>query len=161
MIKVSSLSDKTVQYFKQLFAAYYTELGCDDDVLHLLDEYILPDLLAGLIKIDVLEDGGVCAGFIVYQIDDIGNDWNFKEGWGDIREIYVAPAARRKGLGKFLLYTAEMKLKEDGVKKVYCLPYKEAEGFFTACGYTATDVYCEDLDCAVFEKTNLNNCHCK
>ncbi|MBD5631969.1 MAG: GNAT family N-acetyltransferase [Clostridia bacterium] len=161
MITVSPLNDKTQKEFEMLFAAYYAELGCDDDVPHLLKEYILPDLLAGLIKIDMLQEGKVYAGFVIYQTDDIDNDWNFKEGWGDIREIYVAPARRRKGYGKFLLYTAEMKLKESGVSKTYALPASGTEDFFTACGYNKTEDYCLELDCAVYEKTDLNNCECK
>ena len=60
MIKVSPLSDATQKEFEKLFADYYAELGCDDNVPHLLEEYILPDLLAGLIKIDILRYPRFC-----------------------------------------------------------------------------------------------------
>ena len=158
MIKVSPLNDATQAQFEKLFTEYYSELGCDDDCEHLLREYILPDLLAGLIKIDILQDGDTYAGFVVYQIDGIENDWNFKEGWGDIREIYVAPSHRRQGLGRFLLYTAEMKLRESGATQSYALPAEDSVPFFTACRYTQTDEYNQELDCPVFVKENLNNC---
>ena len=161
MIKVAPVTNENVENFKRLFTGYYTELDCGENIPRLLDDYILPDLLAGLIKIELLEDNGNSAGFVIYQIDDIDNDWNLKEGWGDIREIYVSPDFRRQGLGKFLLYTAEMKLKESGADKAYCLPYKSAIAFFTACGYKNTADYNEELDCFVFEKTNLNNHCCK
>ena len=157
MIKVSPLSDATQKEFEKLFADYYAELGCDDNVPHLLEEYILPDLLAGLIKIDILKDSEIYAGFVVYQTDDSDNEWNFKEGWGDIREIYVSPSRRRQGLGKLLLYTAEMKLKEAGTQKAYCLPAEGAEEFFTACGYERGNEYSEDIDAFVYEKTDLNS----
>ena len=157
MIKVSPLSDETQKDFEKLFAEYYAELDCDEDVPHLLEEYILPDLLAGLIKIEILKDGEVYAGFVIYQKDDIDNEWNFKEGWGDIREIFVAPSHRRQGLGKFLLYTAEMKLREAGTQKAYCLPVEGTEEFFTACGYERGNEYSEELDTFVYEKTNLHN----
>lgn len=157
MIKVSPLNDKSQKEFERLFAGYYNELGCDDDVPHLIEEYVLPDLLAGLISVDILQDGQEYAGFVIYQKDDIDNDWNFKEGWGDIREIYVEPARRRQGLGKFLLYTAEMKLKEGGAEKCYCLPADGAEKFFTACGYARANEYSEELDTFVYEKLDLNN----
>ena len=157
MITVSPLNDKTKKEFEMLFADYYAELDCGEDVPHLLKEYIFPDLLAGLIKIDLLQDGKVYAGFVIYQKDDIDNEWNFKEGWGDIREIYVAPARRRQGYGKCLLYTAEMKLREAGTEKCYCLPNEEAEGFFTACGYAKGNEYSEELDTFVYEKLDLNN----
>lgn len=161
MLQVSPLHDDSREAFTKLFTDYYSELSCDDDVPHLIDEYIIPDLLAGLIKIDILKDGENFAGFVIYQIDDINNDWNFKESWGDVREIYVVPTLRRQGLGKFLLYTAEMKLKESGADKAYCLPNADAEKFFAACGYSATDAYNDDLDAPVYEKKNLNNCECK
>ena len=160
MLQISPLNDKARKEFIMLFTAYYDELGCGDDVNHLIKEYIIPDLLAGLIKIDMLTEGKVYAGFVIYQIDDITNDWNLKEGWGDIREIYVAPARRRQGFGKFLLYTAEMKLRESGAQKSYALPAEGAEEFFAACGYKKTEDYSEDLDCFIYEKLNLNNCEC-
>ena len=157
MLHLSPLCDKTQEEFKKLFTDYYTELGCDENIPHLLDEYIIPDLLAGLICIELLKDGEIFAGFIIYQVDDIGNDWNVREGWGDIREIYVIPSLRRSGLGKFMLYTAEMKLREDGINKSYCLPNDEAESFFTHCGYVRGNLYNEELDCFVYEKTDLTN----
>lgn len=162
MIKVSPLTDLTKENFYTLFEAYYKELDCADNVKHLLDEYILPDLLAGLIKIDILHDGQAFVGFVIYQIDDIDNDWNYREGSGDIREIYIAPQARKKGYGKFLLYTAEMKLFESGAKSVYCLPYEGAVAFFEKCGYDDTQEYNEELDCDVYEKElTEHKCSCK
>ena len=160
MLHVYPLTDKDRNIFNNLFKDYYAELDCADDTAHLVEEYIIPDMLAGLLHVDLIADGGEASGFVIYQIDDINNEWNFKEGWGDIREIYITPSRRRQGLGKFLLYTAEMKLKEAGAQKAYCLPFEGAVPFFTACGYKKSSEYCEDLDCAVFEKNNLNNC-CK
>ena len=157
MLKISPLSDLTKKQFETLFSSYYQELGCEDDTAHLVEEYILPDLLAGLISIDILQDGDEYAGFVIYQIDDIENEWNFKEGWGDIRELYISPSHRRQGLGKFLLYTAEMKLKESGAEKAYCLPDEESEKFFTACGYERTEGYNAELDSIVYEKRDLSN----
>ncbi len=160
MLQVSPLRDDCWADFEKLFTDYYAELGCDDDCKHLLSEYILPDLLAGLIKIDVLRCDGTLSGFVIYQKDDIDNDWNFKEGWGDIREIYVTPQRRRDGVGKFLLYTAEMKLRESGADKSYALPCEGSEQFFEHCGYVPTDEYNDELDCKVYVKKDLEN-RCK
>ena len=157
MLHVSPLRDDTRADFEKLFGDYYAELGCDDDCAHLLSEYVIPDLLAGLIKIDILRNDGVISGFVIYQTDDIVNDWNFKEGWGDVREIYVVPALRRTGAGTLLLYTAEMRLRESGTDKSYALPAESAVPFFEACGYKKTDEYNPDLDCAVYVKTDINN----
>lgn len=157
MLHISPLNDLTRKEFEKLFSLYYEELECDENVPHLLDEYIIPDLLAGLIKIDILKDGETFAGFVIYQKDDIDNDWNKKEGWGDIREIFVLPPLRRQGLGKFLLYTAEMKLKESGIEKCYALPLENAEAFFKNCGYEKRNEFDEETECFVYEKLNLNN----
>ena len=160
MLTVSPLHDDTKDVFYKLFEEYYLELGCDDDIPHLFKEYILPDILAGLVYADILKDGETYAGFILYQRDDINNDWNLKEGWGDVREIFVLPSRRRQGLGKFLLYTAEMKLRESGVEHCYCLPTITAEEFFKQCGYTDSGVYNPEMDCNVFEKLSLLNGDC-
>ncbi|MDE6868247.1 MAG: GNAT family N-acetyltransferase, partial [Clostridia bacterium] len=149
MVKVAPLTDRDTEAFISLFTKYYSELDCADNAEHLVKEYVLPDCLAGLISIDVAEQDGKPAGFVIYQIDGIENEWNFKEGFGDVREIFVDPLCRRKGLGKLLLYTAELKLKERGAQKSYCLPYEEAIPFFTACGYKKTEVYNDELDCFV------------
>lgn len=161
MICVTSLTDETRGVFEKLFAAYYEELGCEEDSAHLVEEYVIPDLLAGLLQAEMLYDDGTPVGFVIRQIDDIDNEWCFREGWGDIRELYIVPSLRRQGLGKFLLYTAEMKLKEAGADKAYCLPAAGTEGFFTACGYQKTDEYDDEFDCYVYEKHDLNNCECK
>lgn len=161
MIHVTRLQDGMRETFIGLFKDYYNELGCEDDPVHLAEEYVLPDLLAGLLNIDMISEDGVCVGFAIYQRDDIDNEWNFKEGWGDVREIYIVPSRRRQGLGKFLLYTAEMKLKDSGIDKCYCLPLDGAVPFFTACGYIQTDEYDDELDCRVHIKTDLNNRECR
>ncbi len=161
MIRVFPLNDLYESAFADMFAAYYAELGCEDDALHLVKEYVLPDLLAGLLKIDLIEDGSPC-GFCIYQIDRPGNEWNFRDGCGDIREIYILPEHRGKGLGRFLLFTAEMRLKEAGAAEVYALPDGEACDFFAACGYELTDDVCAELDCNVYEKKPGVGCgNCK
>ena len=157
MLHISPLRDDALEAFKELFCNYYKELGCEEDCDHLLKEYIIPDLLAGLIKIDLMRNDGEPSGFVIYQIDDIDNDWNFKEGWADIREIYVVPSLRRSGAGLLLLYTAEMKLREAGATQSYALPSEDAVPFFEKCGYKATDEYNPDLDCKVYIKTNIHN----
>lgn len=138
--------------FKTLFCDYYTELDCEDDPLSLFNDYILPDLEAGLFDVGVCEVDGVLVGFAVYQIDDVINDWNFKEGCGDVREIYVAPAFRKRGFGSELLHFAEAQLKAGGADSVYTLPTEDSELFFKKCGYTDNGGYCPDLDNKVFEK---------
>lgn len=160
MIHVTPLKDDRMQDFEKLFKAYYEELDCEDDPSETLTGYVMPDVLAGLIFVDLIYEDEVPAGFAIRQIDDIDNDWCWREGWGDIREMYIAPSHRKNGLGKFLLYTEEMKMRESGATKSYCLPTDESASFFTACGYIKTEEYDTDTECYVYEKLNINNHEC-
>ncbi len=143
--------------FEKLFCDYYAELDCEEEPLHLFNEYLLPDLQANLFDVAVSVDGGTVTGFAVFQIDDILNDWNFKEGCGDIRELYVAPAFRRRGAGSALLLFAENKLADSGAREIYTLPVEESETFFYCRGYSDTGEYCAEADNKVFGKI----CHKK
>ncbi len=151
-MNVRPIQTSDLSAFKKLFCDYYTELDCEEDPLHLFDDYLLPDLQAELFEVGIAEVGGAVAGFVIFQIDDILNDWNFKEGCGDVRELYVAPTFRRQGLGTALLRFAETSLVSSGAREVYTLPVEESESFFTARGYTDSGEYCADADNKVFCK---------
>ena len=136
---------------EKLFCDYYAELDCEDDPLHLFSEYLLPDLKAGLFEVGVAEADVVC-GFVIFQIDDLLNDWNFKEGCSDVRELYVAPSFRRQGIGSALLAFAEKRLAKLGATEVYTLPVEESEKFFIGRGYSDNGEYCPEADNKVFAK---------
>lgn len=155
------LKDVHVNAFKSLFKNYYQELGCDEDIEHLLDEYIIADCIAGLVSIDLLDVDGKTAGFVIFQVDGKDNEWNFKEGMATIREIYLSPEFRGNGYGKFMLLSAELKLLEKGANSSYVLPDEYSVEFFEKCGYKQTEEYNEDLDCNVFVKESIKNkCAC-
>ena len=151
-MKVRPVCEKDYASFEKLFYDYYTELDCEDDPLHLFSEYVLPDLNAKLFCAAVAEADGVLAGFIIYQIDDVINDWNFKEGCGDVRELFVVPEYRRRGAGRALIVFAETALKAEGAAEVYTLPTDESEAFFKKCGYGDIGEYCAEADSKVFGK---------
>lgn len=138
--------------FKEMFCAYFEELDCEDDPLHLFEEYVLPDLKAGLFSVAVAENGKTLCGFVIWQIDDVINDWCFKDGWGDVRELYVLPDMRGRGTGSALLQFALQALKAEGAQSVYTLPAEESEGFFIKCGFEDCAEYCADTDNKVFSK---------
>lgn len=149
---VRKIEEKDYTAFEELFCAYYEELECEDEPCHLFDEYVLPDLKQNLFSVAVACEGETLCGFIIYQIDAPDNEWCFKQGDGDVREIYVTPTHRKSGVGKNLLTFAEDGLLNSGVKAAYVLPTEESESFFIACGYADNGEYCAELDNKVFEK---------
>lgn len=153
MVRVFPLNENYKERFCKMFADYYDELGCEEDGAHLAEEYVFPDLLARLLMVDLIEEDGEVCGFCIYQVDEPGNDWCFKDGWGDIRELYIVASKRQNGLGRFLLFTAEKCLAEAGAQSIYALPEGEAANFFAACGYDLTDEVCAELECNVFAKS--------
>ncbi|MCM1438341.1 MAG: GNAT family N-acetyltransferase [Roseburia sp.] len=154
---IRPICESDLPAFKQLFCDYYSELDCEDDPLSLFDDLLLPDLKAELFAVGVAECGEKVCGFVIYQTDDVLNDWNFKEGCGDVRELYVAPAFRRRGAGSALLNFAEKQLLADGASEIYLLPVEESEAFFIKRGYLDSGEYCPEADNKVFGK----NCHKK
>ena len=151
-MKIRNVCESDFTALEKLFCDYYTELDCEDDPLHLFNEYLLPDLKAKLFDVGVSEVDGAIAGFVIFQTDDILNDWNFKEGSGDVRELYVAPAFRRRGFGSALLAYAETRLTKSGASEIYTLPVEESEKFFTDRGYFDNGEYCAEADNKVFSK---------
>ncbi len=149
---VRNIKESDYPELEKLFCAYFAELDCEDDPLSLFNDCVVPDLKAELLNVAVAENGEKLCGFVIYQIDDVINDWCFSEGKGDIREIYVTPNARRFGFGKALLRFAESALKTEGATEVYTLPTDESEKFFFSCGYGDVGEYCAELDSKVFGK---------
>lgn len=151
-MKVRPVRESDYPAFEKLFCDYFTELDCEETPLPLFTDRLLPDLKAGLFDVGVCEVDGAVIGFVIFQIDDILNDWNFKEGFGDVRELYVAPAFRRRGFGTALLRFAENALVKSGATEVYTLPVEECESFFADRGYTDSGEYCAYADNKVFGK---------
>ena len=151
-MKTELLNEAAVPEFCGMFADYYAEMECDEDTGHLLDEYVLADYRAGLIKIAAAEEGGRVVGFVIWQVDSPGNEWCLREGLGTVRELYVRPGHRGRGVGSALADYAEDMLLSGGAARVYALPAEGTQGFFLARGYAEADEYCEETDCNFFYK---------
>lgn len=149
---IKDIIDTDYPEFRSLFCDYYAELDCEDEPSHLFDEYVLPDLKAELFYASGSFEDGLLTGFIIYQIDDPVNDWNFRDGSGDVRELYVPPAFRGKHYGAELLAYAEAALKEHGAEEIYLLPTDETEDYFIKRGYGHDGAYCEATGNKVFFK---------
>lgn len=150
-MKISPFNEKLQKDFEKLFCDYFAELDCEDDPLPLSRD-CAEDCKAGLLSVAVAEQDGQSVGFIIYQIDDVINDWCFCEGAGDIREIYIAPKFRLRGFATELLDFAESHLKGQGAEKIYTLPTETSEKFFEKSGYIDSGDYCAELDNKVFTK---------
>lgn len=151
-MSIRAIRDNEHDAFGELFRNYFTELDCEDDPQYTFEELVLPDLIAERFSVAVAEEDGKIVGFIIYQIDEFLNPWHFKEGFGDVRELFVLPAFRRRGLGSALLKFAENALKTEGAEGIYTLPVEESESFFLNRGYADTGEYCSGLDNKVFGK---------
>ena len=151
-MRIEKLKSGGYEKFKALFRAYYDEMDCDEEIDHLLNEYVLADFEAELLDIALAFEGGEACGFVIWQVDGIENEWCLKEGMGDVRELYVIPAERQKGVGSALLSFAEGQLKAAKVKEVYTLPTEGSEAFFLAKDYLEADEFCEETGCNFFYK---------
>ena len=72
-------------------------------------------------------------GFVIAQIDGEGKDWCKRPGWGFIRELYVLPGHRGKGVAGKLVRRAEASMLQAGASRVYLTT--ELAGFWEAVGY--------------------------
>lgn len=124
-----------------LFTAYFPELGEDipEDILRgKLTDFIHDQHQKGILSISLLLDGTTPVGFSIYQIDTPESDWCKRPGWGFIREFYIAPPHRKKGLGQLLCRNTEQQLSSMGAARLY-LTADNAIPFWQSCGYTHTE----------------------
>ena len=149
---VRPIADSDYPAFRSLFIDYYNELDCEDDPECTFDEFLLPDLENEEFSVAVAEENGALVGFVIYQIDELIGGWHFKEGWGDVREIFVAFDYRGRGIGSQLMRYAEDSLSREGAEGVYLLPVDECESYFLNRGYSDCGEVCKAVDAKVLQK---------
>jgi len=81
------------------------------------------------------KERGVICGFIIAQIDGEDKDWCKRPGWGFVRELYVAPRHRRKGIAGQLVRQAEASLLQSGTVQLYLVSARDAYAFWEAMDY--------------------------
>jgi len=79
------------------------------------------------------EKDGLC-GFVIAQVDGEGKDWCKRPGWGFIRELYVLPSHRGRGIAGKLVRRAEASMLQASASQVYLTT--DLTGFWEAMGYT-------------------------
>ena len=108
---------------------------------------------AQIVFLDILTIDDAPQGFILYQIDSPESDWCVKEGYGFIRELYVAKDFRNAGYGKVLVSHAENKLRQRCVPGLYLTTdMDEAAIFWTKMGYQDSGEICPENNAAIFLK---------
>ena len=145
--------------FINMFIDYFiNDMGVKYDVdklkENLVKGFILKSYEKNLIFIDVIKQDKPY-GFIIYQIDKETSDWNFKTGYGFIREFYIERNCRGKGLGSLLLANAEKNLKNLGVKNVYLTSdeKEKVQAFYLKNNYKTRNIRCEINGNLIYEKS--------
>ncbi len=126
------------QDFVRMLAAYFKDDLKEDWPCHVVErisEFILSQCHDGILEILLLLDREKTAGFAICQVDSPASDWCKREGWGFIREFYIAPSYRLMGKGRFLAGHTELLLKEKQAEQVY-LTTSDALEFWLHCGYS-------------------------
>lgn len=139
--------------FLPMCSAYFTELldkPLPQERLAEIARGIWEQAGAGILRLDLLEHGGEAAGFAIYQIDTPQSDWCERVGWGFIREVYVRPSARGRGLGRFWAQYLCAQLTSMGARGIY-LTADDAQGFWQACGFELSTQTAHN-DVAILEK---------
>jgi len=133
--------DRTAD-FEALFLPYFQELEANEPQPlspEIITKKLLPFVLnqweKGIIHIDLCLADDACTGFVIYQIDEPESDWCKRPGWGFIREFYIRPESRRKGLGHAMAAHVVAALKDMGTAQVY-LTSDNAVAFWQHCGFT-------------------------
>ncbi len=139
-MNIEKLDLNDVLDFKDMFNSYFIEIGHvvpkEILIVKLLDGLILEQYKNGIISIYVMKDENMY-GFIIFQIDNDNSDWNKRPGWGFIREFYIIPTLRNKGLGSKMIKKVECLLKEKEVKNIYLTSNKNerTKQFYIKNGY--------------------------
>ncbi len=140
--------------FREMFCTYFRndlKLEIADNEVEPVCTKIADSMISGIISLDILRVDGKSVGFICYQIDKPDSDWCERDGWGNIREIYINCCMRRKGFGAILVAHAEKILYGKGVEHIY-LTSDAADEFWDSCGYKKTGKVCDINLSTIYEK---------
>lgn len=155
---VHKLTKREYESFTNMFLDYFIndmKVKYDTEKLrhNLIEKTILKQYEQNIIFIDIIKNDVIC-GFIIYQIDSDLSDWNIRQGSGYIREFYIKPKHRNKGLGSLLLANAEEYLKSLGVYNIYLTSAENdaVKNFYFKNNYTTNNSRCSQNDCIIFEK---------
>ena len=146
--------------FLRLLSDYFDELFAEKPEENIPKEH-LPKILAQITNETknymlwayLCLAGSEAIGFSIGQIDSKENPWCKREGWGFIREHYIASGHRRKGYATELYQALEEKLLSHGTKNLY-LTTDTAAGasFWESVGYADSGQIYPGNGGRIFEK---------
>lgn len=126
------ISDFNNALFTSCFQRALIEFSVDTNQL---DKFINDFNAAGNIYAYILVDEqGESIGLIQFQKTELSNDY-IKEEYGLIREFWIAPEYRKKGLGAYLLKEVEYYFIKSDIRFIILSSRQESIGFYIKNGY--------------------------
>ncbi len=132
--------------FRDVFEQYWkyiTNNKVTKEQIKSCQDYILKQVANQEIFMLLSIDNNTVVGFSIFQIDNEKSDWNKFTGYGFIREFFIVPTKRCKGLGKELANYTIKQLFSMSAKNIYLDTAKNAKDFWLKCGFVSTGKFDE------------------
>ncbi len=120
-----------VRYFREDLHLPLTDAQAAELAREIHDEATLD------VPLELAFRGGRAVGFVDHQVDHPASSWCFHEGWGCIRELYVAPEHRGQGIAAALVAHACAAARQKGAAMLY-LTADDAIPFWLHLGFAQT-----------------------
>lgn len=96
-------------------------------------------------------EGGKLYGFMEFQVDHAAMDWNYRPGQGFIRECFVRPEERNRGLAGLMLQAAEQRFRQLGISQLY-LTCDDACHIWERLGFRNSGEVCDINEGKIYTK---------
>jgi len=134
MTEIVRFEESVRAAFDGLFVRYFIDDLPEEVIRAKICPFLFESWKRGVMEIFLARGEDRHIGFGICQIDRPESDWCKRPGWGFIREFYVDPAFRRRGVGRALCARIEDRLREMGAARAY-LTSGGAVPFWLALGY--------------------------
>lgn len=138
--EIGAIKESDYESFVNMFNSYFLDdfkIEVEYSKIQEICLGIMESTKQQVVYLDLMKINNKPIGFIIYQIDSPESDWCQKDGFGFIKEIYIAKGLRNQGLGKLLVAHAEQSLKGKNVEQIY-LTSDDSGLFWNQCGYKIT-----------------------
>jgi len=142
---------------RHLLVQYFAGLSWDDPKDAIPPSYVpkvlslIAEMLArGDFWVYLAREKSKLCGFVIAQVDGEDKDWCKRPGWGFIRELYVLPGHRGRGIAGKLVRRAEASMLQSGASQAYLTT--DLAGFWEAMGYKNTNEVYPGNGLTIYEK---------